>query len=158
MTTYSLIVKRWTVCLYQYFKILTEASVNSMQINNKLGFPCDSAGKESACNAGDLGLIPGLGRSPKEGKGYLLHYSGLENSMDCLVHGVSKIGHGLATFTHTLKTTWEVTKLDFILDHKINLNNQILQSLSLEQKGEKHVSPLSFLFLLHPWRGRNILC
>ena len=43
---------------------------------------CDSAGKESTCNAGDLGSIPGLGRSPGEGKGYPLHYSGLENSMD----------------------------------------------------------------------------
>ena len=47
-----------------------------------LGFPCGSAGKESACNAGDLGLIPGLGDSPGEGKGHLLQYSGLENSMD----------------------------------------------------------------------------
>ena len=45
---------------------------------------------ESACNAGDLGLIPGLGRSPGEGKGYPLQYSGLENSMDCIVHGVAK--------------------------------------------------------------------
>jgi len=41
-----------------------------------------SAGKETACNAGDLGLMPGLGRSPREGKGYLLLYSGLDNSMD----------------------------------------------------------------------------
>ena len=55
-----------------------------------LGFPCGSAGKESACNAGDLGLIPGLGRSPGEGKGYPLQYSGLENSKDCIVHGVAK--------------------------------------------------------------------
>ena len=55
-----------------------------------LGFPCGSAGKESTCNAGDLGSIPGLGRSPGEGKGYLLQYSGLENSMDCIVHGVIK--------------------------------------------------------------------
>ena len=47
-----------------------------------MGFPCDSADKESACNAGDLDSIPGLGRSPGEGKGYPLHYSGLENSMD----------------------------------------------------------------------------
>ena len=45
-------------------------------------FPCGSAGKESTCNAGDLDSIPGLGRSPGEGKGYLLQYSGLENSMD----------------------------------------------------------------------------
>ena len=55
-----------------------------------LGFPCGSAGKEFACNAGDLGLIPGLGRSCGEGKGYPLQYSGLENSMDSLVHGVAK--------------------------------------------------------------------
>ena len=54
------------------------------------GFPGGSAGKESACNTGDLGLIPGLGRSPGEGKGYLLQYSGLENSMACMVHGVAK--------------------------------------------------------------------
>ena len=47
-------------------------------------------GKESACNAGDLGSIPGLGRSPGEGKGYTRQYSGLENSMDCIVHGVAK--------------------------------------------------------------------
>ena len=49
-----------------------------------LGFPCGSADKESAFNSGDLGSIPELGRSPEEGKGYLLQYSGLENSMDSL--------------------------------------------------------------------------
>ena len=55
-----------------------------------LGFPCGSAGKESACNAGDLGSIPGLGRCPRGAKGYPLLYSGLENPMDCTVHGVTK--------------------------------------------------------------------
>ena len=55
-----------------------------------LGFPGGSAGKESAHNAGDLGLIPGLGRSPAEGKGYPLQYSGLENSTDCVFYGVAK--------------------------------------------------------------------
>ena len=49
-----------------------------------------SVGKESACNAGDLSLIPGLRRSPGEGKGYPLQYYGLENSMDCIVHVVAK--------------------------------------------------------------------
>ena len=49
-----------------------------------MGFPCDSASKETACNAGDLGLIPGLGRSLGEEKGYPLQYSDLENSMDCI--------------------------------------------------------------------------
>ena len=47
-----------------------------------LGVPCGSAGKESACNVGPLGSILGLGRSPREGKGYPLQYSALENSMD----------------------------------------------------------------------------
>ena len=51
--------------------------------NTYLGFPGGSAGKESACNVGDLGSFPGLGRSPGEGKGYRFLYSGLENSMDC---------------------------------------------------------------------------
>ena len=55
-----------------------------------LGFPYGSAGKESTCNVGDLGSIPGLGRSPGEGKGYPLQYSGPENSMDCIVYGVAK--------------------------------------------------------------------
>ena len=64
-------------CLFHNSHILTE------------GFPCGSAGKESTCNAGDLDSIPALGRSPGEGKGYPLQYSGLENSKDCIVHGVT---------------------------------------------------------------------
>ena len=59
----------------------------------KLGFPCGSAGKESTCNVGDLGLIPGLGRSPGEGKGYPLLYSGLENSTDCIIHSLQRVRH-----------------------------------------------------------------
>ena len=55
-----------------------------------MGFPGGSAGKESTCNAGDLGLIPGLGRSPGEAEGYPLQSSGLENSMDSLVHGFTE--------------------------------------------------------------------
>jgi len=55
-----------------------------------MGFPCGSVGKESTRNVGDLGLIPGLGRYFGEGKGYPLQYSCLENSMDCIVHGVTK--------------------------------------------------------------------
>ena len=54
------------------------------------GFPGGSAGKESTCNAGDLHSTPGLGRSPGEGNSYLLQFSGLENSMGCVVHGVTK--------------------------------------------------------------------
>ena len=56
-----------------------------------LGFPCGSARKESACNAGDLGLIPGLGRSPGEGRGYPLQYSGLENPWTVQSKGSQKV-------------------------------------------------------------------
>ena len=63
-----------------------------------MGFPGGSAGKESACNAGDPGSIPGLGRSPGEGVGCPLQYSSLENSMDCIVHGVTKSWTQLSAF------------------------------------------------------------
>ena len=66
-----------------------------------MAFPCGSAGKESACNVRDLGSIPVLGRSLGEQKGYPLQYSGLENSMDCIVHGVAKNRTGLSDF-HSL--------------------------------------------------------
>ena len=65
------------------------------------GFPCGSAGKEPSRSAGDLGLIPGLGRSPGEGKGYPFQCSGLENSTDCIVHGVAKTQTRLSDF-HSL--------------------------------------------------------
>ena len=55
-----------------------------------MSVPGSSAGKKSTHNAGDLGSIPGLGSSPGEGKGYPLQYSDLENSMDCIVPGVTK--------------------------------------------------------------------
>ena len=63
-----------------------------------LGFPCDSIGKESAWNEGDRGSIPGLGRSPGEGKSYPLQHSGLENSTVCIVHGVPKSQTQLSDF------------------------------------------------------------
>ena len=64
-------------------------------------FPCGSAGKESARNAGDLGSIPGLGRCPGEGKGSPLQCSGLENSMDWIVHGVTELDTTEQHFTFT---------------------------------------------------------
>ena len=62
------------------------------------GFPCGSAGKESSCNAGDLDSILGLVRPSWTRKGYPFQYSGLENSMDCIVHGVAKSQTGLGDF------------------------------------------------------------
>ena len=81
-----------------------------------LGFRYGSAGKEFACNAGDLGLIPGLGRSPGEGKGYLLQYSGLENSMACIVHRVAKSRTQLSDF-HFHKVS-QATKIFLHLGEK----------------------------------------
>ena len=70
-------------------------------LTSMVGFPCDSAGKESTCNVGDLGSTPGLGRSPGKGKAYPLQYSGLENSRDCIVHGVAKSWTQLSDFHFT---------------------------------------------------------
>ena len=65
-------------------------------------FPDSSVGKESACNVGDLGSISGLGRSPGEGKGYPLQYSGLENPMGCIDQGVSELDKTKQfTYIHT---------------------------------------------------------
>ena len=80
---------------------------NLNYIHTYMGFSCDSAGKESACNAGEMGSNPGLGRSTGEGKGYPLQYSGLENSLDCLVHGVAKSRTWLSNVhIHTYMHTW----------------------------------------------------
>ena len=95
------------------------------------GFPCGSAGKESTCNLGDQGSIPGLGRSPGEMKGYPLQYSGLENSMDCIVHGLVKSQTWLSNFhvtwsMHNLTTTCtghmkkKVHRVTLPLSHIIN--------------------------------------
>ena len=74
-----------------------------MVLSRAKGFLGGSDGEESACNVGDLVSIPGSGRSPGEGKGYPLQYSGLENSMDCIVHGVTKSWTRLSNFqeSHT---------------------------------------------------------
>ena len=69
-----------------------------------LGFPGGLAGKESACKVGDLGSIPGWGRSTGEGIGYLLQCSGLENSIDCIVRGIAKSRTRLSNFHSALKT------------------------------------------------------
>ena len=71
-----------------------------------VGFPGGSAGKESTCNAGDPGSIPGLQRFPGEGNGYPLQYSGLENSMDSVVHGVAKSWTCPSGFHFTEDQNW----------------------------------------------------
>ena len=82
--------------------------------NRRMLSICGSAGKESACNVGDLGSIPGLGRSPGEGKGCPLEYSGLENHMDCIVHGIAKSRTRLSDFhfhsSLTANSVWILEK------------------------------------------------
>ena len=80
---------------------MAHLSPNKPIVTLNMGFPGGSAVKESACNAGDLGLIPGLGRSPGEGNGNPLQYSGLENSMDCIVYGVTKSWTRQSDYAHT---------------------------------------------------------
>ena len=66
---------------------------------------------ESACNAGDLGSIPGLGRSLGEGKGYPLQYSGLENSKDCIVHAEKAMAPHSSTLAWKIPWTEEPGRL-----------------------------------------------
>ena len=85
-----------------------------------LGFPCGSASKESAHHVGDLGSVPGLGRSPGKGKGYPLQYPGLENSMDCIVHGVGKSRTWLSDFH--FHTSLELARPKFLyLSHLLEI-------------------------------------
>ena len=75
-----------------------------------MGFPGGSDGKEPTCNVRDQGLIPGLGRSPGEGKGYPLQCSGRESSMDCIVHGLAKSQTPLSDFhSHGIAVTVSAT-------------------------------------------------
>ena len=76
--------------LYDIVKFQNKNYKNRMKVTRLTGFPGGSVSKESTCHAGDLGSVPGLGGSPREGKDYPLQYSGLENSTDYTVHGVAK--------------------------------------------------------------------
>ena len=90
-----------------------------------MGFPDSSVGKESACNAGDLGTIPGLGRPPGEGRGYPLQYSGLENAMGCIAHEVAKSWTWLSDF-HFHFNTW--FHLIFLFTHDFfSITRSVLQ-------------------------------
>ena len=110
----------WWILWFQNLIIYIQRNLSALShFNNHVkgmpdlekGFPCRSAGEESACNAGDLGSIPALGRSPGEGKGYPLQYSGLENSMDCIVHGIAKSWTRLSNFHfHWYIYTWSKSK------------------------------------------------
>ena len=90
-----------------YLTLAVKVCISEMGNNGRIivrirGFPHSSVDKSFACSAGDLGLIPGMGRSSGEGNGYPFQYSCLENPMDrgawqAIVHGVARVGHDLAT-------------------------------------------------------------
>ena len=109
-----------------------------------LGFPCGSAGKESACNAGDLSSIPGLGRSAGEGKDYPLQYSGLEKSMDCIVHGVGKNQTRLSNLHFSLSREHFHARMGTIKELLELLSNKNAVALSPEQQTlwEPHITNL----------------
>ena len=102
-----LATKPQSILFSLYVKVLVYSNNQDMEFENSGviagGFPCGSASKESACSAGDMSLIPGLGRSPGEGKGYPLQYCGLENSMD------SPWGHKESDTTERLSLTHSLT-------------------------------------------------
>ena len=107
-----------------------------------LGFPCGSAGKESACSVGDLGSIRGLGRSPGEGNGYPLQHSGLGISMDCVVLGVTKTWTQLSDFySHFHEDAWGPFKLT-CTQNKITFVISLmgLQNVTKERRHENRAS------------------
>ena len=100
-----------------------------------MGFPWGSAGKESTCNVGDLVSIPGLRRSPGEGKGYPLQYSGLENSMHCIVHGVADTTEqvSLHKWKSCISSTFEKSKNRFARRSNQSILKEISPGCSLEE-------------------------
>ena len=103
------------------------------------GFPDSSVGKESTCNVGDLGSIPGLGRSPAEGKGYLLQYSGLENS-----------NFKFWCWKRLLRVPWIVKIANQSVLSKINPEYLLEGSMLLQQQHTLQV--LLWLLLVLAWR------
>ena len=113
-------------------------------------FPCGSAGKKSVCNVGDLGSIPGLGRSPGEGKGYPLQYSGLENSMDCTPWGCKELDRTeRLTFTllHVCIEYW------WILNRLLTAKGYVRTQLCIKGNVPELEKPLWLLCMHLPCAG-----
>ena len=107
---------------------------------NKFYIPCGSVGKISPCQTGDLGSIPGLGRSPGEGRGCPFQYSGLENSIECIVHGVTKSRAWLNNFRftslHKTKSNWKQCVMDHL--EVVELSHTIDTAVKWCSHYEKH--------------------
>ena len=111
---------------------------------------CSSVGNESACNAGDLDSIPGLGRSPGEGKGYPLQYSGLEKSMDCIVHEVTKSRTWLSDFHFHMFWNAKVESWEILgVTGKFGLGVQNEAGQRLTVLSNEHIGHSKTLFQQH---------
>ena len=127
--------------------------------------PDGSVGKESSCNAEDLGSIPGLGRSLGERKGYPLQYSGLENSMDSIVHGVSKSQTRLSSFCFLSFSEllgkpqdWRLPEMPVLAEPKTSLSIQELpvNAWSLTSLLPEPVTSRDGWRAPSPWRGGSL--
>ena len=128
-----------------YIIISSNSLVSILRILHIYKLPCGSAGRESICNAGNLGSIPGLGRSPGEGKGYPLQYSGLENSMDSIVHGVAKSRTWLSNFH------FQVSSLPLSLSLLLNSYNVNSSLLDVVQKVSNYSFKNYFFSVQFEW-------
>ena len=150
--------------------VLTTVDVKaSVNVTYFLGFPGDSAGKESAYKVGDLRLIPGLRRSPGEGNGYPLQYFCLENSMDCIGHGVAKSWVQLSDFHFHLFLVLQIMIVSFLLkkgtvkSYNSKKHFQLTENWFLSETTKKHqwmlnqpgVSILWLFPFLNNLRGRK---
>ena len=123
---------------------------------------CSSAGKESACNAGDLGSIPGLGRPPGEGSGNPLQYSCLENPMNrgawwATVHGVARVRHDLASKPHNWPNHVYFCIWIYLYLCLHFLSPRLLSAMANILESSLHISsPMYSLALLNPSSPCNI--
>ena len=99
-----------------------------------VGLPSGSSGNESTFSAGDLGLIHGLGRSSGEGKGYPLQYSGLRNSMDSTVHGLTKSQTWLSKFPFSFRQIFGINHLDKDLDYLVHRTGKVQFSFQSQKR------------------------
>ena len=138
----------------------------------EFGFLCGSSGKESACNAGDLGSIPALWRSSREGKGYQLQYSALENFIDCILHGVAesrtqlsnchftsqRVGHSLsdwATSSSDLFNNFMSQSPHLLYMHNVIclIHNKCPSCYLPSVSSALYCSSLNFGFFISEWKG-----
>jgi len=131
-------------------KFIVNCVIHPLQ--SQVDFPDSSVGKELSCNVGDLGSIPGLGRFPGEGNGYPLRYSGLENSMDSIAHGVTKSWTQLSGFHFHFQSQalhFEASNAKSYLTLRILVAPCGILHASLQQKAWDGLISAAYIQMLH---------